>query len=154
MGWIKRNLFLVVGGILTLGLLGAAGFYIYTSVSRNSEKIDKLNEIYGTLKGLAPQPGKPGPGNDKVNNTEIAKQQERQLREWLAASTNYFQPITPVPDPTGGPVTSESFANALHRTLDLLQRRAENANVTLPTKYGFSFGAQLSLCLLYTSRCV
>ena len=27
MAWIKRNLFFVIGGILAIGLLGAAGFY-------------------------------------------------------------------------------------------------------------------------------
>ena len=52
MGWIKRNLFFVIGGVVTLGLLGAGGFYIYTGWDRNSQAAEKLNEIYGTLRNL------------------------------------------------------------------------------------------------------
>ena len=145
MGWIKRNLFFVVGGILTLGLLGAAGFYNYKSWVRNSAAFDRLTEIYNTLKEQAPKPNVPGPGNDKVNNTEIAKQQTAQLNEWLAGSVKYFQPIAPIPR---GPLTSESFATALHRTISQLQHEADSGNVTLPPQYAFSFeveGGQKSL---------
>jgi hypothetical protein len=140
MAWIKRNLFFVVGGAVALLLLGAAGYYNYTSWSRNSAAFDKLNEIYSTLKNLTQQ--KPSPGNDRVNNTQIARDQEHQLHDWMLQTTNYFQRIAPIPNPVTGP---ESFANALHRTLDQLQHEAESANVALPGKYGFSFGAQLSL---------
>ena len=66
MAWIKRNLFFVIGGILALGLLGAAGFYNYKGWSHNSAAFDKLNEIYGTLRNLTGK--KPSPGNDKVDN--------------------------------------------------------------------------------------
>ena len=128
MGWIKRNLFLVIGGVLTLGLLGAAGYYNYKSWSRNSAAFDKLNEIYGNLKNLAPQPGKPGPGNDKINNTQTAKDQERQLRDWMLQTTNYFQPIRPIPSPAASPLSDQTFANALHHTLDQLQHEADRAS--------------------------
>ena len=40
MGWIKRNLFFVIGGVLALGLLGAAGFYDYASWRRNTAAFD------------------------------------------------------------------------------------------------------------------
>jgi hypothetical protein len=36
MAWIKRNLFFVIGGILAMGLLGAAGFYNYKGWSHNT----------------------------------------------------------------------------------------------------------------------
>ena len=77
MAWIKRNLFFVVGGILAIGLLGAAGFYNYKGWSHNTAAFDKLNEIYSNVAGFASK--KPSPGNDKVNNIEAAKDQERQL---------------------------------------------------------------------------
>lgn len=143
MVWIKRNLFFVIGGVIALALLGAAGFYDFKSWSRNEAAFARLNEIYGTLREATQQ--KPSPGNAKINNTEAAKQQERQIREWIAGTKKYFQPIAPIPNLTNAPVTSELFAAALRRTIDQLQHEAETANVTLQPKYGFSFEAQRTL---------
>jgi hypothetical protein len=143
MAWLKRNLFFVIGGILALGLLGAAGFYNYKGWSHNSAAFDKLNEIYGTLRSLTGQ--KPSPGNDKVDNIAAAREQERQIRDWIRQAENYFQPIAPIPNTGNNAVSSEAFAGALRRTIDQLQREADNASVTLPPKYNFSFEAQRSL---------
>jgi hypothetical protein len=140
--WIKRNLLFVIGGVLALGLLGAAGFYDYASWKRNSVAFDKLNEVYNTLRQFARQ--NPSPGNDKINNVEAAKQQEAQLRDWIHQAHNYFQPIAPIPNPTNGPLSNELFADALHRTIDQLQRNATNANVSVLPQYSFSFEAQRS----------
>ena len=35
MGWLKRNLFFAIGGVLALGLLAAAGYYDYAGWARN-----------------------------------------------------------------------------------------------------------------------
>jgi len=140
MGWIKRNLFIVVGSLVTLALLGAGGFYIYKDWSRNSEASDKLNEIYNTLKDL--QQKQPAPGNEKTDNTKTAKEQDKQLREWVASTGNYFQPIPSIP---AAGITGETFAGALRRTIDVLQHEADDAGVTLPPKYDFSFSAQRPL---------
>jgi hypothetical protein len=140
MGWIKRNLFFVIGGLVTLGLLGAGGFYIYKGWTRNSDAADKLNEIYGTLNNLQQQ--KPAPGNEKIDNTKLAKEQHHQLSLWIQSAGKYFQPIPSIP---AGDVTSEAFAGALLRTVDALQHEADSAGVTLPPKYDFSFSAQRPL---------
>lgn len=141
MGWIKRNLFFVVGGIVTLVLLGAGGFYIFQSYTRNSEASENINKIYETLKSLSKQ--SPSPGNEKVNNTQTAQDQERQVRAWVSEAGKYFQPIPSALPGTN--ITSEVFAAALRRTVDQLQREAEGAGVTLPPKYDFSFSAQRPL---------
>jgi len=141
MAWIKRNLFFVVGGGLALLLLGGAGYYIYAGMTRNSAAFDKLNEIYGTLQNLAQQ--KPAPGNEKVNNTQIAKEQEQQVRDWVKQAGDSFKPIPAIPD--AGTVTSEAFAAALRVTVDHLQHEADSAGVLLPPKYDFSFAAQRPL---------
>jgi len=140
--WIKRNLFFVIGGVLALGLLGAAGFYDYASWKRNSAAFDKLNEVYNTLRELKSQPL--SPGNDKFDNIEAAKQQEVQLRDWIRQARSYFQPIAPVPNTTNGPISNELFANALHQTIDQLQHDAANARVSVLPQYSFSFEAQRS----------
>jgi hypothetical protein len=139
MTWIKRNLFFVIGGVLALGLLGAAGFYDYTSWKRNSAAFDKLNEVYNTLKELKNH--QPSPGNDKINNIETARQQEAQLRDWIGQTRTYFQPIPPIPNPTSGPISDPLFGDALHRTINQLQREATNANVSVQPQYSFSFQA-------------
>jgi hypothetical protein len=143
MAWIKRNLFFVIGSIVALALLGAAGFYVYKSWQRNAAAIASLNEIYDDLKSAGTQ--KPSAGNDKVNNTEAAREQEKELREWIKKAREHFQPIAPIPSPTNGPISSEAFASALRKTIDQLQRAAFDANVTVPPQYGFSFEAQRSL---------
>ena len=143
MAWIKRNLFFVIGGMLALGLLGAAGFYNYKGWSHNSAKTDQLKEIYGTLRNLTGQ--KPSPGNDKVDNIAAAREQERQIRGWIRQAADYFQPMAPIPNTGNNAVSSEAFAAALRRTIDQLQHEAEVASVTLPPKYNFSFEAQRSL---------
>jgi hypothetical protein len=142
MAWIKRNLFFVIGGILALGLLGAAGFYNYKGWSQNAAAFDKLNETYNTLRDLTGK--KPSPGNDKVDNIKAAKEQEGQVRDWIRQAADCFQPIAPIPNTGTNAVSSEAFAAALRRTIDQLQREADAASVTLPPKYNFSFEAQRS----------
>ena len=143
MAWIKRNLFFVIGGILAIGLLGAAAFYNYRGWSHNRAALSDLNEIYGTLKELTGK--KPSPGNEKINNIEAAKQQESQVREWIQQAGDYFKPIPPVPNPTNGVISSEEYAAALRRMIDQLQHEAETASVALPPQYNFSFKAQRDL---------
>ena len=141
MGWIKRNLFFAIGGIVALLLLGVAGYYVYASWSHNSASVEKLNEIYGQLKTFGDE--KPGPGNAKVDNIKAAKENEAIVRSWINQTTNFFQPIAPVP--TNAIVSSEDFAAALRRMIDQLQHEAATASVLLPPKYGFSFEAQRSI---------
>ncbi len=139
MGWIKRNLFFVIGGIVALAALGGAGFFIWQGYSQNAAKSTDLNELYGKLKELADSPLQPG--DDKTDNTKIAKEQEKQVRDWIAQATKSFQPIAPIPP---GQVTSKTFANALNSTIYQLQQEAKEKNVNLPPQYYFSFQVQSS----------
>jgi hypothetical protein len=141
MGWIKRNLFFVIGGGVALVLLGGAGYYIYQGWSRNSAAAVKLGETYETLVRLAQE--KPYPGDEKVNNTQIAKEQERQVHDWVKQAREGYRSLPAIPP--GGSVTSEAYAAALRRTIDQLQHEADGASVTLPPKYDFSFTAQRPL---------
>ena len=138
MAWIKRNLFFVLGGVIALGLLGGAGFYIYKGWSRNSEAFETLNEVVGNLKTLIDQ--RPSPGNNKIDNTKIAREQERQLLTWVGQSAAYFQPIPEIP--AGGRVTGATYSGALQKTLDQLRHEAGSTDVALPPKFEFSFTAE------------
>jgi uncharacterized protein YdcH (DUF465 family) len=139
MAWIKRNLAFVIGGAVALGLLIAAGFYIFSSLSANDAARDKLAETYNTLDGLIKQT--PSPGNDKVNNIQIAADQQKQLAEWISSATGYFQPIPSIPPDFQDNGNSAVFRSALATTIKQMQDQAANVSVLLPPNYGFSFEA-------------
>jgi hypothetical protein len=137
MGWIKRNLFLVVGGVLTLLFLGGAGFYIFKGWSGNSEASSTLTELYDKLQQYSQEPIQPG--NDKTDNVKTAKDQEQQMRDWINQAKDYFQPIASIPQ---GEVTSKTYATALNNTVNLLQQEAREKSINLPPQYNFSFQVQ------------
>ncbi len=143
MAWIKRNLFFVIGAVIAVGLLAAAGVYDYKNWRRNNVALDALNQTYAALQRLNSQ--NPSPGNDKINNIQAAHEQERQLHEWIQQAAVYFQPIPPIPNPTNGVITDAKFASARDHTLNQLQLEAGNTSVTLPPQYGFSFEAERTL---------
>jgi hypothetical protein len=140
MGWIKRNLFFVIGLVVAVLLLGGAGFYDFQSWQANQDALSKLTDIYNQIQ--QDNGYHPAPGNDKVNNIQIAKDQQQQLQVWLKSAHEYFQPILPIPNPPDGQVTSEMFAPALSKVIRQLQKEAQDASVQLPPQYYFSFTAQ------------
>lgn len=143
MAWIKRNLFFVIGAVIALGLLAAAGVYDYKNWQRNKTALETLNQTYATLQSLNSE--NPSPGNNKIDNIQTARKQEQELREWVQQAGQYFQPIPPVPDSTNGVITDAQFAAARDHTLSQLQSEAADASVTLPPQYGFSFEAERTL---------
>ena len=141
MGWIKRNLFFVVGGAVALALLGGAGFFIWQGFSRNADASNQLNELYDKLKEYSNAAQKPG--DDKTDNIKLAKEQEKQVQDWVAQARQHFQPIPAIP--ASAKVSSLEYGDSLRHTIEQLQHAAESSSVTLPPKYQFSFTAQCSL---------
>jgi hypothetical protein len=142
MGWVKRNLYFLVGAIVALVLMGLAGWYLYSKWQLNNEMLAKLNEQYGTLATLNNQNPHPGSGN--VNNIQTAKEQQAQLKDFMAKGHKFFQRIPPIPNPDDkGRISDQEFSTALSRTIDQMQRDATNSSVSLPPQgYSFSFEAQ------------
>ncbi|MGA2029535.1 MAG: hypothetical protein ABSG87_05650 [Verrucomicrobiota bacterium] len=129
MAWIKRNIFFVIGAVIAVALLAAAGVYIFNNWQRNKTALDTLNETYSTLQQLNDQ--NPSPGNDKINNVDAARDEEREVSKWVEQTGQHFQSITPIPNPGDGPVTSEEFAAALRRTINQLQHEADGSRCNL-----------------------
>jgi hypothetical protein len=139
MAWIKRNLLFTIGGAIALLLLGAAAFYNFKGWDHNVGAKRHLSEIYDQLKSIAAKKPAPGDGK-KINNTQTAKDQEKEVRAWIEKTGNIFQPIAAIPNTPE--VTSEAYASALRRMIDQLQHEADTASVLLPPKYSFSFEAE------------
>ena len=71
MSWAKRNLYFLISGIVAVVLLGAAGWYAYSSWQTNSAAGDSLKAAYDQLAQIASKPV--GAGNDTVNNIEATQ---------------------------------------------------------------------------------
>jgi hypothetical protein len=142
MSWIKRNLFFTIGSVIALALMGLAGWFLYTKWNLNNQIFGNLNTYYEELKGLKSK--NPHPGDAKVDNIKIAKQQQGQLSNYVATARVHFEPIPRIPSAEEAPkVTDHDFTTALSRTIDQLQRDASAASVSLIiTNYNFSFEAQ------------
>lgn len=135
MSWVKRNLYFLIGGVVALVLLGAAGWYLYSKWDLNNTNLANLNQAYADLKALNDK--NPNPGGD---NIKIAKEQKKELVDYAGRARKYFQRIPQIPDLPKK--TDRDFASALSRTIDQLRRDSTNASVNLQENYNFSFTAE------------
>jgi hypothetical protein len=132
MAWIKRNLFLVVGGLLAVILLGLGVYYFWTNQQKNRAIEAQLEENKATLTRLVNQDPTP-------NRTNIAraKQEFEKARAAVEEAKLFFQPIA------YEPVTGQAFKSLLDQTIFDLQRKANQMSVALPSpQYAFTFAHQ------------
>jgi len=141
MSWVKRNIYFLISSIAAVVLLGAAAWYGYSQLDRNKKSWDTLNSSYEELRSLASQ--KPNPGNSKVDNIELAKQQRTQMVAIIEKLQKYFTAAPSIPASTN--VSNQEFAGALRDTISQLQRNAADSGVSLPPDYAFSFFAERRL---------
>jgi hypothetical protein len=141
MSWIKRNLYFLIGSVVSLALLGVSVWYLFSKMQLNNQKLEELNGAYAELEQLASK--KPNPGNEKVDNTKIAKDQQAQASVVLEKVRKFFVPIPRISESTN--ISDQEFANALRNTVDRLQRDAAKSGIALPPRYNFSFEAQRPL---------
>lgn len=147
MDWIKKNLALVISGVVALGLLGVAGFYLFTKYHLSASESALLEEQESKLQGLNNL--RPNPGRGKVDNIAAAREQEARLREFVAQARAQF---VNVPYPTN--LDSGSFRLLLDHSLDELQRAARNSGTKLPDNFAFTFSVQKPLVAIKASTIV
>jgi hypothetical protein len=127
--WIKRNLFLVVSGLVVAVLLGLGGFYLYSSWSRNATVGEELEKNLAAMTNLYNTVPFPHP-----TNVTVAREYIKEIRAKKAALQPFFEPVP------AERVTGLQFRSVLDKTLSDLQRMANQAAVELPrSNYGFSF---------------
>ncbi len=131
MSWFKRNLYLVIGGVVALGLLGYGGFFLYTKIEKKNEVAQTLSEKTEALKTLVKR--KPHPNPD---NIEAAKVEEGKLEIFVKEVETHFPPANI------GKISSPEFGVLLDRTISKLRKEAEQSGVELPKDYAFTFANQ------------
>lgn len=130
--WIKRNIFLVVGGLLAVVLLGFGSYYLLTSIKRNKDVEGELEDKKETLERLYKQDPFPN-----TTNISAAKHAAEKVTTIVKQTQQSF---TPIPSEK---VTGLAFKTLLNNTIYELHKMASLASVALPSKtYSFSFQAQ------------
>lgn len=142
MDWIKRNLMFVIGGVVTLVLMGLAGWYCYSGWSNNAAQKEEVAKAYEELNALYSANPSPGDGR-KVDNIKLAKEQQKEAQEFLQGLARYLQEIPAIPARSN--VSGPRFSAALQETINQLQREATNSSVIIPPGYKFSFAKQATL---------
>jgi len=132
MSWLKKNLSLVVGGVVALGLLGFAIFFLFTSTRAADEVTAQLSAKTAELKDLTTHD--PYPNQE---NIEAARKEQKKLAEFLQGTRKFFVPVSSFTN-----VDSAAFKDLLETTISHLENDAEKAGVNLPAKYDFTFAPQ------------
>lgn len=132
MAWIKRNLLFVVGLAVSVALLGAGVFYLFTTMDeadRVSAELDAKNQ---QLDGLVKR--EPYPNSE---NIEKVKEEQKRVEAFKKdARARFGQLVRPES------LDNASFKSLLEATIAGLTRQSERMGVKLPEKYDFTFAEQ------------
>lgn len=130
--WIKRNLFLVIFGVIALGLLGWSVMFFMGKRAANTKLEEDLQAAKSQLDALYAKD--PFPNETNIND---ARAQVVRVRKDVNAVKEYFQPVL------FEKVADKDFTVLLQNTLVDLQKRAQQVGIQLPEPdYAFSFKAQ------------
>lgn len=143
MSWAKRNIYFLASCIVAVVLLGAAGWYCYTSMTANNANWGQLEGAYKQLGELATKPL--GPGNDQVDNIKAAKEQAEQVKQRVEQMAKFFTPVRGIPDTNKFGERTIPFA--VRDTVSQLRRAAQEKGVIVPTmtpEFAFAFSLQMS----------
>jgi hypothetical protein len=150
MSWAKRNIYFLVCCIVAVVLLGAAGWYCWSSYSANNTNWDQLKAAYDQMKQFADK--KPGPGNAEVDNIKAAKEQTEQARLRVAEMEKFFTPVKGIPDTNR--FNDRMLAFAVRETVSQLRTAAQTKGVTIPNsnpEFAFSFSLQMGKTIYDTN---
>ncbi len=127
MAWVKRNLGLVIGGVIALALLGVAAFYFWGNYKHDQEITQQLDETTEKFKGLLNRPLHPGGDGGKVNNIDLVKQENKRLEDFLKDVRGRFGKRE---IPTN--ISNRDFRALLDNTIHDLQKSADALGITVP----------------------
>ncbi len=132
MAWIKRNLALVISGVIALGLLGFAGWYLWSAIQKNNQVDQDIGSAKSEIERLLNMDPSPN-----ASNLASAKRELDRLNTFTASAKRHYPP-TP---PPGTALNNESFKALLQTTIDELHKQAMSVGIKVETNYYFSFSA-------------
>lgn len=129
MPWLKKNLTLVLGGLVGLVLLAGSGFFLFSQSSRERTVAGQLEEKraeWDRLNNLNPFPDE--------KNIAAVKEEAKRLEKLSAELQSSIRPVEvpPVSD-------TLSLKLLIETTISNLKNEAEGAGVALPDRYAFTF---------------
>ena len=134
MVWIKRNLLLVVGGLIGLILIGFGSFLVMTGLARNKQLTEDVEATKSQANKLYDANPFPSQSNIAAAKTEI-----KSLQDAIARAHKHFTPVS-VPK-----MDVKQFMVYRDESLSELQKEAKKAGTELPASdYAFSFATQRS----------
>src|SRR5262245_12992608 len=86
--WLKRNLFLALGGLVAVVLLGVGGVYVFGSYRQNDEVDEKIKQAKTDLQNVLK-----GPVSPSQANISIAREQKTALSQYSLKAAGYFTPL-------------------------------------------------------------
>lgn len=129
MPWIKKNLMLVLGGLVGLVLLGGSGYFLFSESSReadiNAQLEEKQNE-WSRLNNLNPFP--------EDRNIKLVREEAERMEQLALSLRGALKPL-PAPEVTD----TFSLRLLIENTISELRSEAEAAGVELPDRYAFTF---------------
>jgi hypothetical protein len=130
MAWIKRNLSLVISGVIALVLVGVGGWYLWSAIQKNKQVDTDINQIKSEINTLLTKQPTPN-----AQNLADAKKQLERLNTFMLAAKKQFPP-TP---PPAQPLDNQSFKSLLQTTVDELHKQASSVGIHVETNYYFTF---------------
>lgn len=122
MSWIKRNLSLVISGVIALGLLGFGGYYLFSAIKKNEEIDQQIGQTKSEIERLLGQD--PTPNQD---NLKLARQEAAKLASFVAEAKKQFPPTPPPAEP----LNDLSFRSLLETTVNDLHKQAASVGITV-----------------------
>src|SRR3954464_13953818 len=120
MAWVKRNLGLVIGGVVALILMGIAGYYFWSKYQEDQAITAQLEETTQKFQNLLNRPVHPGTEGGKINNIELAKEENKRLQRFVEDLRVRFGMREM---PTN--ISNRDFRALLDNTISELQHQAE-----------------------------
>ncbi len=130
MPWIKKNLTLVLGGLVGLILLGGSGLFLFSQYGRESEinaALEEKRSLWTSLNSVTPFPDE--------KNIKAVKEDAARLEKLSLELKGRLNPVEVAP-------VTDTFSLKLliENTISDLRKEAEAAGVGIPNQYAFTFG--------------
>jgi hypothetical protein len=133
MAWIKRNLVLVISGVIALALFGLGGFYLYSAIQKDRQISGEIESTKSEIQRLFAKDVTP-----TAENLKNAKQEAVKLNAFVSEAKRLF----PASPPPSEPLNAPNFKSILARTVNGLHQQATSVGIKLDSNYYFTFESQ------------